>query len=110
MTFEVGQQVIIEKSGAGRIISLTRLFGQEYADIFLAPDGPVRRVPIEMLTKRTDQTSQMAEGKTMPAPLFLSTITAYHLKALLTQQGLLSAANFRITPHQHQILAVDFVL
>ena len=46
----------------------------------------------------------------MPAPLFLSTITAYHLKALLTQQGLLSAANFQITPLPHQILAVDFVL
>lgn len=110
MTFEVGQQVIIEKSGAGRIISLTRLFGQEYADVFLLPDGPVRRVPIDMVTKRTDQASPLAEGKTMPAPLFLSTMTAYHLKALLTQQGLLSAANFRITPLPHQILAVDFVL
>lgn len=108
--FEVGQQVIVDKTREGRIIALTKLFGQEYADVFLAPDGPIRRVPLDRLSSPSDDSAAIPEGKTLPAPLFLSTVTAYHLKSLLTQQGLLSAANFRITSLPHQILAVDFVL
>ena len=45
-----------------------------------------------------------------PAPLFISRLAAYQMKTLLTQQGVLSAANFRVTPLPHQVLAVDFVL
>ena len=109
MTFEVGQKVLVDKNRRGRIVSLIHLFGQKYADVFLEPEGPLHRVQVDQLI-RQEEASILEDSKVPSAPLFLSTITAHHLKALLTQQGLLSASNFRITPLPHQILAVDFVL
>ena len=34
----------------------------------------------------------------MPAPLFIAQIAALQLQALITQQGVLSAVNFRVLP------------
>ena len=110
MKLNIGDTVLLPSNQKARIISLVRLFGLEYVDMYLEPSGPIRRVPIDELKSPNQMTEGLAQGSSTPAPLFLSTITAHHLKALLTQQGLLSASNFRITPLPHQILAVDFVL
>lgn len=110
MKLNIGDTVLLPPNQKARIISLVRLFGLEYVDMYLEPSGPIRRVPIDELKSPNQMTEGLAQGSSTPAPLFLSTITAHHLKALLTQQGLLSASNFRITPLPHQILAVDFVL
>ena len=110
MKLNIGDTVLLPSTQKARIIALIRLFGFEYVDLYIEPSGPIRRVPISELKVTSEVVEGSAQNNSAPAPLFLSTITAHHLKALLTQQGLLSAANFRITPLPHQILAVDFVL
>lgn len=109
-TSRIGEQVRLSDSRTGKIVSACTLFGQEYADVFIDPSGPVIRALLNELQPRVDATGKLSAGKTIPAPLFLARLTAMRLKALLTQQGLLSAANFRVTPLPHQVLAVDFVL
>ena len=93
-----------------RIIQLTELFGQPYADVFIEPDGPVWRVPVADLRPLAEPLVALGGGHTLPAHLFVARLAAHQLQAMLTQQGVLSAANFRVTPLPHQVLAVDFVL
>lgn len=107
MAFSVGSSVILAAGQLARILALATLFGQEYADVFIEPSGPVQRVPVSSL-RPSGVSQEHIEMK--PAPLFLAKIAAHSLQSLMSQQGVISAANFRITPLPHQILAVDFVL
>lgn len=107
MTFHVGESVVLSAGQSARILALTLLFGQEYADVFIEPSGPVQRVLVSSL-RVSGVSPEHIEMK--PAPLFLAKIAAHSLQSLMSQQGVLSATNFRITPLPHQILAVDFVL
>ena len=110
MNFQSGDTVQLNTGQTARIIDLTDLFGQRYADVFIEPDGPVRRVPLAELRPLADPLAALGSGQTVPASLFVARLAAHQLQALLTQQGVLSAANFRVTPLPHQVLAVDFVL
>lgn len=107
---QLGDTVVLSTNQRGRIIGLTDLFGQRYADVFIEPGGPVRRVPMGELHPVAEPGAAVGVGALMPAPLFIATLAAHQLQALMTQQGVLSAANFRVTPLPHQVLAVDFVL
>lgn len=78
--------------------------------MFIEPTGPVQRVLLSELQPRSDPMADLAQGRGEPAPLFFARLIAHHLQTILTQDGVLSAANFRITPLPHQVLAVDFVL
>lgn len=99
----------------GRIIAVVDLFGETYADVFLEPEGPVRRVYVGAIRIRPEPFRMLAEPgavyetRVHPARFAAQTI-AYQLQALLAQPGVSSAATFRITPLPHQILAVDYVL
>ena len=106
---QLGDTVQLSTNQRARIIGLTDLFGQHYADVFIEPGGPVRRVPVGEL-RPVAEPGAAAGPALMPAPLFIATLAAHQLQALMTQQGVLSAANFRVTPLPHQVLAVDFVL
>lgn len=106
----IGNTVLLRKNTKARILNLVELFNQQYADIFIEPDGPVRRVLVTDLQPIADPLGTFIVDETISAPLFVATLTAHQLQALLTQQGVLSAANFRVTPLPHQVLAVDFVL
>ncbi len=110
MTFNLGDTVQLNTSQTARIVGLTELFGQRYADVFVEPGGPVRRVPLAELRPLSDPLVALGGGQTIPAPLFVARLAAHQLAAMLTQGGVLSAANFRVTPLPHQVLAVDFVL
>jgi hypothetical protein len=110
MTFNLGDTVQLNTNQTARIVGLTELFGQRYADVFIEPDGPVRRVPLAELRPLADPLVALSGGQAIPAPLFLARLAAHQLAAMLTQGGVLSAANFRVTPLPHQVLAVDFVL
>lgn len=110
MTCKPDDTVQLNTGQNGRVVAMAELFGQRYADVYIQPDGPVQRVPIENLRRLDDPLTALGGGQTMPAPLFVSRLAAHQLQALLTQQGVLSAANFRVTPLPHQVLAVDFVL
>jgi superfamily II DNA or RNA helicase len=116
VTIEIGATALLPGGGKAdgsvrcRVIGVVELFGQRYADVFVEPAGPVRRVPVATL-RVSDGTSAAAETQTaVSAPRFVATVAAYQLASLLTQEGVLSAANFRVTPLPHQVLAVDFVL
>ncbi|MFC2054326.1 helicase-related protein [Chloroflexota bacterium] len=106
----IGNTVLLRKNTKARILNLVELFNQQYADIFIEPDGPVQRVLVTDLQPIADPLGTFIVDETISAPLFVATLTAHQLQALLTQQGVLSAANFRVTPLPHQVLAVDFVL
>ena len=110
MSFNLGDTVQLNAGQTARIIGLTDLFGQQYADVFIEPDGPLRRVPVADLRPLADPLAALGGGQTMPAQLFVARLAAHQLQAMLTQQGVLSAANFRVTQLPHQVLAVDFVL
>lgn len=106
---QLGDNVVLSVGQRGRIIGLTDLFGRRYADVFIEPAGPVRRVLAGELQSLSEG-SAMGTRSLTPAPLFIARIAAHQLQALMTQQGVLSAANFRVSPLPHQVLAVDFVL
>lgn len=110
MTLTLGATVQLAGGQTGRIVELADLFGQRYADVFMLPQGPLRRLPTSDLRPLTDPLTALGDGQTLPAPLFVARLAAHQLQAMLTQQGVLSAANFRVTPLPHQVLAVDFVL
>jgi len=110
MTFNLGDTVQYDTGQMARIIALAELFGQRYADVFVEPGGPVHRVPVAELRPLPDPLAALSGGQATPVPLFVARLAAHQLRALLTQQGVLSAANFRVTPLPHQVLAVDFVL
>jgi superfamily II DNA or RNA helicase len=110
MTFEIGSSVTLPSGQPARIIALASLFGQEYADAFIEPAGPVQRILLSELHPRSDPLADLAQGRGEPAPLFFARLIAQALQSTLTQPGVLSAANFRITPLPHQVLAVDFML
>jgi len=107
MSFQIGSSVILASGQPARILTLTSLFCQEYADVFIEPSGPVQRVLVSSLRVSGVNPEHI---EMQPAPLFLAKIAAHNLQSLMSQQGVLSATNFRITPLPHQILAVDFVL
>ncbi|MCB0191467.1 MAG: DEAD/DEAH box helicase family protein [Anaerolineae bacterium] len=106
----VGDMVQLSNGQTARVINITNLFGQSYADVFVEPNGPTQRVPVSNLRPISDPLAAFGAGQITPAPLFMARLAALQLKAMLTQQGVLSAANFRITPLPHQVLAVDFVM
>ena len=110
MTFKPGDTVELSSGQTARILELTELFGQRYADVFIQTDTSVQRVPLSELRPLVDPLSALGGGQTIPASLFVAKVAAHQLQAMLTQQGVLSAANFRVTPLPHQVLAVDFVL
>ena len=110
MTLELGDTIQLPSGQTARIIALSDLFGQRYADIFVEPSGPVQRVSVAELHPVTDPLDALGGGRTMPPHLFIARLAAHQLQAMLTQQGVLTAANFRVTPLPHQVLAVDFVL
>jgi SNF2 family DNA or RNA helicase len=111
----IGDTVLIASGRIARVIDLATLFGQRYADVFFEPDGPIQRLPLDVLQLVPDPISALIEPAANPdiidpAPLFIARLAAHQMQSLLTQQGVLSAANFRVTPLPHQVLAVDFVL
>ncbi len=107
---KIGDFAAINTGQTGRVIGLATLFGQTYADIFIQPNGPVQRIPLSDLRPLADPLATLSGGQTIPASLFVARLAALQLRAMLTQSGVLSAANFRVTPLPHQVLAVDFVL
>jgi len=96
--------------GAGRVVAADILFGQTYLEVYFPATGQVLRRPADDFEPWGDLFDRLAAGQVAPAPAFLARLIARQLQTLMTRPGVLSAANFRITPLPHQILAVDFIL
>ncbi|MGA9350182.1 MAG: helicase-related protein [Anaerolineae bacterium] len=111
--FVIGDLVTLSRdrtAGAGRIVAADTLFGRTYLEVYFPATGQVVRRPADDFEPWGDLFDRLAAGQVAPASAFLARLIARQLQALMTQQGVLSAANFRITPLPHQILAVDFIL
>ena len=112
-TYQIGDFVTLPRdgtTGAGRVVATDTLFGQTYLEVYFPATGQVVRRLANDFEPWGDLFERLAAGQAAPAPAFLARLIARQLQALMTQQGVLSAANFRITPLPHQILAVDFIL
>ena len=126
-TYHIGDLVTLSHdrtTGAGRVVAADTLFDQTYLEVYFPATGQVVRRPADDfepwgdlfdrlaadLTPRPSPGRRGEGGEVAPTSAFLARLIARQLQALVTQQGVLSAANFRITPLPHQILAVDFVL
>jgi len=99
-----------KEEGQGRVVAIDTLFDQTYLEVYFSVTGQVVRRPADDFEPWGDLFDRLATGQVASAPAFLARLIARQLQALMTQQGVLSAANFRITPLPHQILAVDFIL
>jgi superfamily II DNA or RNA helicase/predicted transcriptional regulator len=117
-TYQIGDLVTQPRDhavGAGRVVAADTLFGQTYLEVYFPTTGQVVRRPAGDFEPWGDPFDRLAAARGSPASArpgraFLARLIARQLQALMTHQGVLSAANFRITPLPHQILAVDFVL
>ncbi len=111
--FVIGDLVTLSRDradGAGRVVAAAALFDQTYLEVYFPATGLVVRRLSDDFEPWGDLLDRLAAGQVAPASAFLARLIARQLQALMTQQGVLSAANFRITPLPHQILAVDFIL
>ena len=111
--YHIGDLVTLSRdrtAGAGRVVAADTLFGQTYLEVYFPATGQVVRRPADDFEPWGDLFERLAAGQVAPASAFLARLIARQLQTLMTQQGVLSAANFRITPLPHQILAVDFIL
>lgn len=96
--------------GAGRVVAADTLFGQSYLEVYFPATSQLVRRPADDFEPWGDLFDRLTAGQVAPATAFLARLIARQLRSLMTQPGVLSAANFRITPLPHQVLAVDFIL
>lgn len=108
-TLSIGDTVLLEQAPA-RVIAAIDLFGETYLDVFLLPDGPLRRVHAHQIRRLSDPFAALAQPATCTPAQFVAQCIAHQLRALVAQPGVASAGSFRVTPLPHQILAVDFVI
>jgi superfamily II DNA or RNA helicase len=111
--YQIGDTVSLrhdQVTGRGHVVAADALFDQTYLEVYFPTTGKVVRRPAEDFQTWGDPFQQLSLGQVGSAPAFLAHLIARQLEALLTQEGVISASNFRITPLPHQILAVDFIL
>lgn len=98
-----------KEKGIGKIISISNLFEERYAEIHFAA-GETLTVPFQSLIPASDAISDANQGEYgHPAPFFARN-ALLRLEANLSEKKVSAAANFKITPLPHQILTVHFVL
>jgi len=110
-TYQIGDLVTQcrdRAAGAGRVVATDTLFGPTYLEVYFPSTGRVARRPADDFEPWGDLFDRLATGQVAPTPAFpgrafLARLIARQLQALMTRQGVLSAANFRITPSPHLV-------
>ncbi len=113
MSIRVGDAVRYREDseqGLGRVVGLSTLFGQTYLQVYFRATEQILRRPVDDFEPWRDLFDRLAQGQVGPASAFVARLIARELQTLRTRPGVLSAANFRLTPLPHQILAVDFIM
>lgn len=96
--------------GTGTVISISEVFGETYADIFFEKSMEKLTLPVSDLKVRETPDAAFSAGRFVSADRFLLRLLHDQIIAASTQGLIQSAANFKIIPLPHQILAVNFVL
>ncbi len=110
---DIGDKVLCptkSEVGEGTIIGLHDIFGEKYAEIFFESTKEKLRLPISEITERLTPVEKMQVSKFSSAQQFKLDLLKNHIHSLISRQEVHTAANFKIQPLPHQILAVDFVL
>ncbi|EKD55686.1 MAG: hypothetical protein ACD_59C00074G0003 [uncultured bacterium] len=114
MSIQIGQKVkynAYPEKSAGIVVAVKTVFGREYADVFF--DKPTEKITVltdELAIFSDDTPETKIKGQTFSASdLFLLRFFKDKYKSL-SQEGFRAAANFKILPLPHQLLAVNFVL
>jgi SNF2 family DNA or RNA helicase len=105
--------VIIERNkdkGIGKVVGIQSFFNQNFIDVFFQETNEVFRYPENEVLKLQDPFERLNKQIYDLLPSFLLKKVKNEVQAMMTEKGVLSASNFRITPLPHQILTVDFVL
>lgn len=111
---QIGQRVkhnIYPEKSTGIVVAVKTVFGRDYADVFFDKTTEKITVLTDELAIFSDDTPETKiKGQTFSASdLFLLRFFKDKYKSL-SQEGFRAAANFKILPLPHQLLAVNFVL
>ena len=82
MSLNLDDTVQISSGQLARLIALTELFGQTYADVLLEPEGLVRPMLVVHLRLVTAAPTAPRDGHTLPTPLFVARLAALQLHVL----------------------------
>ncbi|CFX06421.1 SNF2-related [Syntrophomonas zehnderi OL-4] len=110
---KIGDQVRCQaaaEKGLGVIVGQQKLFQHNYVEVFFAGRGETISFPAnELLTVQSPE-EMVRQQQFSPARRFLLRLFNQQLQASYTSDGLQTAANFKILPLPHQLLAVKYVL
>lgn len=96
--------------GTGTVVGLQEIFGEKYAEVFFEKTLEKIRLPVFDLSSLKSPILKIKDSEFSPARLYMLRLLKDQIKAVLSQEKISSAANFKILPLPHQLLAVDFVL
>jgi ERCC4-related helicase len=109
----IGDQVIsqiYQDKGPATILSFATLFGEEYAELLFVNTGERLATPKSDLVPEMSLSERLKTGKVDSSEWFLVRNMALRLKIAMTDNKLISAANYKIKPLPHQLLTVNFVM
>jgi superfamily II DNA or RNA helicase len=110
---KIGDQVrcsAAAEKGPGVIVGQQRLFEQTYVMVFFEGSGETISLPDTDLQVIQPPDEAVRQQRFSPASHFLLRFFNLQLQAAYTGDGLQTAANFKILPLPHQLLAVKYVL
>jgi hypothetical protein len=109
----IGDKVLsylYKNKGPATILSFSSLFGEEYVEILFLNSGE------KLSTKKSDLIPELSilerlkNGDLDSTELFLVRNMIIRLKVAISDNKLISSANFKIKPLPHQLLTVNFVM
>ncbi|MEN6462207.1 MAG: helicase-related protein [Syntrophomonas sp.] len=109
----IGDQVrcrAANEKGLGVIVGQQKLFQHAYIEVFFAGSGETISFPETELLAVQSPEEVVRQQYFSSASRFLLRLFNQQLQASYTEDGLQTAANFKILPLPHQLLAVKYVL
>ena len=113
MTITTGSTVTTTtypNKGPGKVINISEVFGEKYADIFFDKTKEKITLPLSELNSLLPPELKFKTKEFSSTSMFMLRLLKDRILTTSTQQGLHSPGNFKILPLPHQLLAVDFVL
>jgi len=110
---KIGDQVRCQaaaEKGLGVIVGQQMLFQNDYVEVFFAGSGETISFPASELQVVQSPADMVRQKQFSPARRVLLRLFNQQLQASYTGDGLQTAANFKILPLPHQLLAVKYVL
>lgn len=98
------------KKGIGTVISIQKIFNQSYVDVFFEKTKEKLTLLQDEVTPFDSPEVKIKNKIFSSANYFLLRLLKDQIKALVSQEGIQSAGNFKILPLPHQLLTVNFII